>query len=655
MGEGPPGLDSIWPNFHNEPSFDTAVSDSPVAAEVLSTFNLPLSYSATNGGSLNNLDIKRMDALQAIKLSLLEASFKADNDNFYEMTVNAEGEVEFISIGADNFTKSDVYYELQSSSTKYDCSGVLVTGAKPFATMLPIEWRSIWGDTKTVYDTTQLASSCVSPNYSSHAVITFRDPHLDSGYNDGIDNLYEITDPFVNIIGYAKLIHSEEATKSTNIAYSDSEAIIPISLFSETGDPDMGTLQSVGSTVLGEGANPDCWAGGVVAMNGDEGVVIPIPEQFRFTDIRDTEVDLYVGVDQVVIIGWKIDYFNVALAPGTNPNISLEDNNTVCALDIGNTKLMAFHLEEGRHYVIAYNEDGNPTVLFARRSFPKDPKTYGAGTSIVYLPLTEGAINGNMPSSPACVFPTEGNAGILVKEITTYVKFNTPSITVTDTGGVGNAKEIADNIDYSVGAIVSYEPPAPVAFSGELLDLTEGMVDKDPTSTQTFTDTPLELALDTLHTGGHGMEINLSFLDDENAVKKASSVLYKIMSSSDGVNTAYMCGPNAEPKLGQKGSSGGIINSINYSYSDLSSYTISINEGDSLVDGLGGGCSLAPALKATESVTARGTVLDTLGDGVIFKVKINGIGDRMAINTAPTLIRVGDIVTCSVHNVPVEV
>lgn len=652
---GPDGLDEIWPNFHSEPIFDDISSAKAVAADVLATFNVPTGTLATQGGKLDNLDIKRMDALQAIKLSLLEASFEEEDANFYELSSSPEGEVEFISIGASTYTATDVYYELQSSSCKYDCSGVLVTGAKPFATMKPLVWKSIWGETKTSYDTTHLSSSCVSPDYSSHAVITFRDPHLDSGYDDGIDNLYELTDPFENIIGYAKLITAKKATKSTNIAYSDGEAVIPLSLFSLDGTPNMGTLQPIDDNIIPEGGDPNCWTGGIVAANATEGVRIPIPEEFRFTDIRNTEVDLYVGVEQVVIIGWKIDYFNPVLIPGTNPNEKLADDNSVCALNVSNTKLAVFRLEEGKHYVIAYDEDKAPYVLFAKRSFPADPKVYGANTNTLYLPLTEGAINTNMPQSPNCVFPTEGNSGILVKEIVTYVKFNSPSITVTDTGGIGNAKDIADDIKYSVAPLINYEPPAPMAFNGVLLDLTDGIIDKDPTSTQTFTNTELEKALDTLSTGGHGMEINLSFLDTEESVRKASSVLYKIMSAADGINTTYMCGPNAKPKLGQKGTSGGIINAINYSYSDQSSYTISVNEGDYLIDGLGGGCSLAPALKATESVTARGVVLDTLGDGVIFKVKINGIGDRTAINMAPTLIRVGDIVSCSVHNVPVEV
>ena len=37
-----------------------------------------------------------------------------------------------------------------------------------------------------------------------------------------------------------------------------------------------------------------------------------------------------------------------------------------------------------------------------------------------------------------------------------------------------------------------------------------------------------------------------------------------------------------------------------------------------------------------------------------FKVRIDGVGERIAINMSPDVLRVGDKVQCSIHNNPVE-
>ena len=648
------GSEKAWPGFHKETAYEDGDTGSPVALTVLTSFGLPIGSLASSGGSLSHLDIKRMDALQAIKLSLLEASMD-DGTSFYELSVNADGDVIIISVGKETASLLDVYYEVQSSSFSYECSGVMVTGGKGITTMKDLEWKPIWGDSPPgIYDITAMITGCVSPNYSSHAVIVFKNPHMasgSSGYKDGITNLYELSTPFQSIIGYAKVIDSSsesgEIGKNINVNYSQTSASIPINI--TTSSVSMGTLQSIH---LGSGSSA-CWPGGVTVSNPEDGILIKIPDKFRFTDIRGTEVDLYAGVEQVIIIGWKIDYFNTTVDP-SSPTDKLTDSNSICVLTVNSPDLECFRLEEGKHYVIGY-QDGDPYAVFSKRTFPKDPKKYSDGVSIKYKPLTSGAENGDLPQGTGCVFPLEGNNGILVQEVWAYVKVNCPSITVTDTGGLGDAKEVAESIRFNVAATISENPPAPVGFNGESIDLAVGVADKDPTTQEDFTDTPMEAALDTMAAGGHGISINLSFLETDLEVATVSGRLHDIMSMSNGVNATTLCGPDADPILGTIGSSGGVVNSINYTYSDSASYTISVSEGDMLVDGLGGGCTLAPSFKTTEELSARGVILDSNGDGVTFKVRVDGFGEIYAINTVATVLRVGDVVTCSIHNVPVEV
>ena len=123
--------------------------------------------------------------------------------------------------------------------------------------------------------------------------------------------------------------------------------------------------------------------------------------------------------------------------------------------------------------------------------------------------------------------------------------------------------------------------------------------------------------------------------------------------NNGGTETTWVCGPNAEVELGQQGPNG-IVNSITYSYTDSGSYTISVNEGPWTVKPFNGGGGSGPSFKASESVNARGTIIDSIGNGMFFKVRIDGFGERIAINMTEQFIRVGDIVSCSVHNNPVE-
>ena len=195
------------------------------------------------------------------------------------------------------------------------------------------------------------------------------------------------------------------------------------------------------------------------------------------------------------------------------------------------------------------------------------------------------------------------------------------------------------------------EEPNPIAFNGQLIDQTQGIRDHDPTTAQSFTDTDLEKAMDLM--SGNGITLSLTFLNAEQCVK-LSDALFDYMNSGDGTESTYICGPETEVRLGGTAPNGGIVNSINYSYQDSNSYTISVNAGPVImgnfaqVDG-------GPSQKMMEEVSAKGTIIEDMGNHIHFKVRIDGIGDRIAINMCPSILRVGDKVQCSVHNNPVEI
>ena len=122
---------------------------------------------------------------------------------------------------------------------------------------------------------------------------------------------------------------------------------------------------------------------------------------------------------------------------------------------------------------------------------------------------------------------------------------------------------------------------------------------------------------------------------------------------SDVIETVYTCGPDCNPILGGYGEGDGIINSIRYNYSDSGSYTVSVTEGPRLIGNLtpiDGG----PTMKMSDNYSATGTIVQVAGDNLHFKVRIDGYGERWAINMAHQVLRKGDIVNCTVHNNPIE-
>ena len=228
---------------------------------------------------------------------------------------------------------------------------------------------------------------------------------------------------------------------------------------------------------------------------------------------------------------------------------------------------------------------------------------------------------------------------------------DTPSISIHDPNG--DAYGLASSISYELMPIIVRDEPPPVAFNGELITQSDGIADNDPTSRQSsFTNTAMEQVLTHMDAGG-GITLNLSFLN-ESECQGLSRTLHDYINSDSGTQTVYTCGPNCNPKLGAP-ATGGVINSISYQYTDSNSYIVSVTVGSRLVtDSNLAGISGGPYLKKVETVSCRGTVISDLGNHVHFKVRIDGVGEQTAVNCQPEVLRVGDKVTCTLHNNPVE-
>lgn len=657
----------FWSRFGDDSDFEEVTCDDSegLARKVLSEFGIRCNSSV--GGSLPNLDIKRMDAIQVIKLSLLEAS--ADSNTMYEPYVNEDGEVEFIEIGRHTgFSGGDVYYEIQSGSYVERCGGVMVTGGRPLAYRKPTEWHPIWENGPSqVFDTSLLINKeCIMKDFGQMATKVFTDPNLDSRYLDGIDNLYEITaeNPYDSIIGYARYVHHPDLGKDTSITVTlQNSSKIPLPLCSCGDSPIEGASATLGTYFQrpqfdGAKFSPSCFDGMGEEPKAGDGVELKIPEQFRFTTKHGVPVDNFQDIVDIIVTGIEISSIRgipPTLADGANP--IPERGNAKIEIRIDKAHPQAWSLSKGTHYTVVYEDVDSdagvkPYVVFADNSRISDPiKLTGDKVTFNIDPDCEYFAAKALLTDEGVILCTDETKGILVDTVYAVVVLDTPSIVVYHPDGAGNrAKTIAEEIDYLVSPLVVTEEPAPVAFNGRLLDLTQGIRDHDPTTVQNFTDTDLEKAYDAM--SGSGLSLSLSFLDEDQCVR-LSDALYDYMNSGDGTESTYVCGPDTDVSLGGTAPNGGIVNSIVYSYQDSNSYTISINSGQTIlgnfsqVDG-------GPSLKVAEDFSAGGTIIQDLGNHIHFKVRVDSIGDRVAINMSPHVLRVGDKVQCTVHNNPVE-
>jgi len=616
-----------------------------LGADVCSDFGLTCA-TPNLGGALDGIDIKHMDAMTVIRLSLMEEG--GSSGAFYEPVVNAYGEIEFKRIGSTS-PSLDVYYTIQTHTYREDCSGVMITGKKPLPYRHEIEWQDLFtaAGGKRIFSTHFMTSNCNKPDFDHSATIVYDDPHLSTQYEDGIDNLYEITqdNPYDRVLGYAyKIIPPDDLNDDVTIS-TDSSSEVPweITNTDNNGYPNVGTLFRPPTTT-----DETCWVDRGVTVPG--GIVLEIPEELRYETIRDTSIDKLLGVNSIYVVGMECELCKGVPrsdAAASDQNIAA---NTDLYISINNMALKTFKLDAGIHYVVNY--DGIPpdrvvSVVFANNSRINDNATYGTGVQYKVMPFCQ--YYKEETEGQGTILPTGGIKGIYVKQILAILSLDTPSFKIVDPEG--NADSIANDLQVYIAPLVMTEEPAPIAKDGSSIDLVDGIVDHDPTTTQNLQDTELERAISEMDRGP-GMSLSLSFLD-ENGIENLSRALFDYMNNGDGAETTYVCGPNSRVELGDRGDAGGVVNSISYSYSDQGSYTISVNEGPYIVGGVEG-ISGGPYNKQTESVSAEGVIIQDAGNHIDYKIRVDGIGDRYAINCVPTVLRVGDRVNVSIHNNPVE-
>lgn len=633
-----------WPGFSESDGFEEdAPETESIATRVLDTYGIP--YSGDAGGPLDKVDMKMMDAISAIKASLLE--HWAITGRHMEMVVNPSGEVEFIEVDNVSGDISDRYYSIQGVSYKTDVSGVMVQGGDPLPRRETRDWTNLNSTEQGahIHDVSDLYDNCTVRDLRRHAAISYEDPHLSSSYNDGIENLYEINDPFQKIVGYAYNIVPvlAEGRDDVTIQFNNTSNI-PIKVGTK-----LGTLAKPPEAAF----DVNCYSGWTEEIELGDAQQVSIPVTTRFTTKYGTTYDRFIRVTGVYILGYQCDtLWGVPIDEKSSLSGESTEANTVPFASINSPGVRVFKLQPGINYGTKYDTDGNLYIQFVDKSHPSvnvrwgDDMTLYLSSDCAYV-LRYGA---STKIEGASVLPLDYGTGVLVLGgIWMSIEVDMPSISIFDPKA--DALNIAKNFIFEVAPLILNDPPAPVAYNGQLLDMSQGFADHDPRTTQNFTDTEYELAVRDMSAGA-GATISLSSLGEEECVT-LSEKIYDDMRADNGVKTTHICGPNCNPQLGGRGISGGVINSISYSYTDGGSYTVSVDEGPKFL-GNNAGITGGAYIKKTEEHTTTGTVLQDEGSHIMYKVLIPGLGVRQAINTTPEVIRTGDKVNVTVHNNPVE-
>lgn len=679
MADAPLLDDDIWQGFQVADEDEEPSAGGSVAEDVLETFGIPVSNGG--GGSLAGIDIKRGDALSILKASLLETYAQDSGSQLHEIRIDEDGNAEIYRVGASS-SGLNPYYSISARNHIKDPSkvSVMVTGKKPKQERVVYDWYPLIGpgaDGYTIYDTTKLSSGCLINSFSTFATITYVDPfrtNVNSNWNNGVQDIFE-PGPFERFIGFSwKITPPATLVSPFTKIYKQGQSSIPVLLSdpayeigAQGGFPDLGTPQKRATYTTSSSELENCKAfEGDVAYCGTTTVPIPLvmEEGLTYSTVRGKEVSKFLGVTGVFVVGVPL----IACYGVPQPGKQKEENNaanTSLFVASSNAYNTLTKLNEGIHYVFLYKQDASgtdlggdpaeylPCIQFANNLKYNDHATIGTGVSFFIGAFSTELIKlfGNEPTGTGSVLAFENRSGMLVNQVWAQISLDTPCFVVNDSQGGANAINIAKNLKVEVLALSVIDQPSPIAVNGELIDQEAGLIDNDPTSLQDLTKTPMEEAYEQM-SSGRTMSLNFASLDD-GATANLSKKLYELLLRDTGETFTHTCDPMEQPKVGERGPEGGIINTIEYSYTDQGSYLINVTEGpENFGDfaGIDGGMYL----KQVEEVSTKGTIIQDRGNHVDYIVRVDGYGDIKAINGCASVLSVRDRVSITIHNNAVE-
>jgi len=422
-------------------------------------------------------------------------------------------------------------------------------------------------------------------------------------------------------------------------------------------------------------------------------VAIPVSRFQRLNKFGNLESD-FIGVEEIVFVGRKV--VRLVQLGGAAGATGLFD---VLVVEVRPLKEL-ITLQHGKNWVWDVDADGNVEVqLFSivEDEFGADVcATYTGQVGFQGLDAAENQIlrttdqaplliGGGADDTPGTGVAEEVNTDFLNRMICNIgdrlgyeavdgnlcivVDRKRPSIDIFDPqNGAGQLAEDFVNGIFGVRytPIVIVDPPAPIAYAATgplsnadlsktiaaegLIDQADGIVDADPTTTQALEDSELSILQD--NTNGATIDVTLPFCTDQECVEIAKNFLAE--QSQEIITQSIVLGPTSEPNLGDvmPDGSGSIINEISYSYSDSSQYLITISTGPKYLTG--GSFNDMKYQLRTEDVTREGVIVQDVGNGAEYVVRVEGFGEITALSFIVDDMSVGDKVNVRIYNNPVE-
>jgi len=665
--------DDFWQSFQVIAEEEESGPLSMVSKDILEIFGIP--YTNFIGGTLAGVDIKRADALSVLKASLLELYAQSETSGLFEMCINADGKAYFYEVGKDT-SYLNPYYSIPSVTSIKPNVAVIITGGKPRQERLvDAAWYSLIGEgatAYTVFDTTRLTTSCLSDNFSSNAIVTYYDPirhKANPSWNDGIEDMIELG-PFDRFMGFTwRVTPPSDLVTSTTKIYKQSQSSIPLLLAG--GDyriggescPYIGTLRKRTPRYSSNAQSAECLQyDGIDSYCTADMLTIDLADKMQegltYDTIRGTFVSKFLSIQNVYVVGTAlVECYGIA-KPGRQ---KFENNEENSVLFIGTSVPYSalYRLNEGVHYTTHYPDDtgepsmGVPCIQFANNLRYYDNAKVGTGVSFyinthcVDFARLFGAADSFVGTGT--VLPLENGQGLLVEQVWAQLNLDAPCFVVVDPQG--KAEAIAQGLTVEILPLVFRDLPSPIAINGQLINQEDSQQDNDPTTQQDLQNTALETAYNSL---GSGRTISMNFASlSEGDTERLSRKLYAILQEDMGKIYTHTCPPTDTPILGNEGLYGGIINVIEYSYTDQGSYLITVTEGPVCFgdfSGIDGGVYY----KGTEEVTVQGTIIEDAGNHVQYKVHVDGIGPIHCINGCAQVLAVRDRVSIAIHNNAVE-
>jgi hypothetical protein len=663
------------------------LGSTPVYLQVLNKYNISANLgSQPGGGLLPGMDIHRMDAVSAIKLSLAEALLGGD---YWEMYEDCEGGVYFQNVysqgGAPKTVELDIRACIPTSSKTNQLDMVIVRGYDPppcryagdFRETIsngpgPVNPSSIPNGQFTV-DFAEMVGGCHQLLSHHEAVKSFVDPLVEGdglGFGGQVKNQFWDPKAFESLVTWIVKVGGMES--------DNADAARASYQFVDTTTWLYRVPEALAFKKLRAGLPPTiaCAYDGT-SGNVSGGDIVYYEHNFKisnqnYTDRYGTQWPLIVKPSTVVYLGYKIT--RIVLFPTGN------GNNLTYMFVSPVPSLIEQSQGSGWAYTLDDGDDFNMSLFFTSRAVPGSYKdngeansfaeiaiAAGSGGDTLIVKVDDGAVY-NFDSAPDAlpfgtgkgVISTSDGTPYIVADLWVGVTITRPSVIVTTADG-SLARTYSDPLTLAYAPVVLYDAPAQLAYAygGSVIEigieqLALSEADNDPTTCQNFDETPLNKMQDRMQ--GEVLDISLPFCANSSDCAKVASTVFDYQNYGQANTYALTCGPDGEPELGA--AVGGYdanlrIQSINYSYNDGSSYTIQVELGP-VFSSLGSWNTGSTELATDSQVQREGIIIWSGGDSVNYRVRVQGMGEYNAINSQKMIWRLGERVKVTLYNVPRE-